>query len=166
MDIDAARQDQAALVAAHEASRRMALAPGVMLLWESQTTIDHEQAEMMWGEEDAETRAAMRAGYGALRPCEALLTATLTIEGHDEGTARTSLYAGVETRLRLVSGRVEITARPVGPTSSAEAAPDVLRLAFDIPVGFDVGEAGLVIDHPRLQIQAPLPGAVRRSPLG
>ncbi len=166
MDIEAAREHQAALVAAHAAPRHVALAPGVSLVWESQTTIDHEQAEAMWGEEDPDIRAAMRAGYEALRPSKAMLTATLSIEGEDAGTPRATIYAGIERHVRIVAEDLSITARPVGPTSTPEAAPDIMRLAFDTPDGFDVGKADLVIDHPQLQIRIPLPGAVRRSPLG
>lgn len=166
MDLEAARQQQAARVAAHTAPRRVALAPGVLFVWESQTTIDHEQAEAMWGEEDAEIRAAMRAGYEALRPSETLLIGTMTIEGHDDGAPRTTIYAGIERQVRLVAGKLAIMARPVGATSTTEAAPDVMRLAFDLPARFEVENAVLAIDHPRLRIDIPLPEAVRRAPLG
>ncbi len=166
MDVEAARRHQAALVAAHETPRRMTLAPGVQILWESQTTIDHEQAEMMWREEDAEIRASMRAGYEALRPSEALLSATLTIAGHDAGIARTATYAGIEQGLRIVARGVVMAARAVGPTSTAEAAPDVMRLVFDTAPDIDIADATLVIDHPYLQRRMALPAAVRQAPLG
>ncbi|MGB0651715.1 MAG: DUF3501 family protein [Thermoplasmatota archaeon] len=167
MTVDAARRQHYRLIQEHKAPRRMALADDVSLLWESETTIDHQVAEMLWMEEDPESRAAIKAGYAELTPRPDRPTCTVSVEVTDPAHIKTRLgfYAGLEQAFSLECGGTRVPAQVIGDHGTDEATTAVIYLAFPLPPAADLAGATLIVDHPRLQGRFPLPAAVASSPL-
>lgn len=143
---------------AHKAPRRMQLADDVSLLWESETTIDHQVRQMLAMEDDPESQRDIRAGYAELRPTPTRMTATVSVEVREASKIKSRLgyYAGLEHAFGIEAGGERVPARILGDHGTPEATTAVTYLAFDLPEA-QRKDAWLVVDHPRLQVRAPLP---------
>jgi starvation-inducible DNA-binding protein len=151
------------------AARRVALGPHASLVFESRETVHYQIQEILRAERISDPLAIGEEiqAYAALLPDGRQLAATLFIEYADRVERDRALanLVGIERHLHLVVRGERRTGHfdPAQTDGNRVSAVQFVRFALE-PADLDAFRAGapmrLVLDHPRYQAEAPVPGTL------